>query len=186
MLSNVRWCGMVVLIRMLLMVCNSMRKDLGNTSKNDRLFVGSRATVYIRITFIIEELPFLHFLLIVLYSTKMYGLGCHLDPLVLFLDMNFEFELKSDYTIVTNFVYVWPHPLQESNVQYYDSHDIYLNKYQVFTLHIDLRLQSASKANQSIFILAVQCAFCTTVFLTFQISYIVWNHPNSLSHSSWT
>lgn len=106
MLSNVRWCGMVVLIRMLLMVCNSMRKDLGNTSKNDRLFVGSRATVYIRITFIIEELPFLHFLLIVLYSTKMYGLGCHLDPLVLFLDMNFEFELKSDYTIVTNFVYV--------------------------------------------------------------------------------
>jgi len=104
-------CGMIILIRVLLVVCKIRCEDSDGTMKHRGWFEGGREYVYTEWSFGVGGFPFLLSLLIVIYSKAIDDFGKTtlelLACLVLFLDMNFEFLLCD-----INTIYLQPRPLR--------------------------------------------------------------------------
>jgi hypothetical protein len=69
MFCNVGWCGVDMLIRILLVVCKIMSEDSDSTLEYKRWFKGGGWTGYKERWFCVVWFPFLHCLLIHFYST---------------------------------------------------------------------------------------------------------------------
>jgi len=104
-------CGMVVLIRVLLVVCKIMGKEWDGTLVFKRRFESDGSIVFNELLFGVGGFPFLLTFLILLYSKVMDDFGNNLDPLVLFLNINSKFKFELDYISVNDIAYIRSCPL---------------------------------------------------------------------------